>query len=540
MKRFFRALPNGLRCAALIVLGMHAMAANAEADASRVSLPGHVLPLLAQATPGLAVATRAKDARMSEPLTLTVVLRRSNPAGFAAYLEDVYDHGSPNFRHFLSPAQVTERFGPSADDYNAVAGYFADRGFVLSEGSANRMTLTFTGTRAAADAALGVDVKDYTFREHAFFANDTDPSLPAGIASRVEAVVGLSSLAVPRPTKEALKAAYCAAGAWIAAVEPLHDAAGKDWAPSSDALRNKLYIRCMIDQKASGYGADKKVDPPPPAWQGADGTGQTVGVVAFDTLVMSDVSDYIQLAGLPANTINHVSNVHVNGGASAGASQDEVLLDVDEIISTAPGTRVVVYDGPFGGANASFQAIFNKMIGDGVDIISNSWAYCEDQTTLADVQSIDTILQTAAASGISAFTGSGDHGSTCLDGSGNTVHVPASSPHITAVGGSSLSMGPGSTYGSETWWDSSASTPPGGQGGYGTSGFFTRPAYQDGATVSAMRSIPDVVSNADPAKGAQICQASAGGCPSGLYYGGTSKSAPSWAAFAAMLNQSQG
>src|SRR6202043_3597325 len=111
-----------------------------------------------------------------------------------------------------------------------------------------------------------------------------------------------------------------------------------------------------------------------------------------------------------------------------GASQDEVLLDIDTIIGTAPGAKVIVYDGPFGGAG-SFQSIFNAMINGGVDIISNSWAYCEDQTTLADVQSIDAILQTAAASGISAFTGSGDHGSTCLDGKANTVHVPASSPH---------------------------------------------------------------------------------------------------------------
>ncbi len=206
----------------------------------------------------------------------------------------------------------------------------------------------------------------------------------------------------------------------------------------------------------------------------------------------------------------------------------------------APGASVVVYDAPFTGPNSSFQSVFNAMINGGVDIISNSWAYCEDQTTLADVQSIDSILQTAAASGISAFTGSGDHGSTCLDGSANTVHVPADSPHITAVGATTLDMGPGHTYQTETWWDDSGSSPPGGQGGFGVSTLFTRPAYQNGVTAAPMRSVPDVASNGDPHKGAQICQASAGGCPSGLYYGGTSKSAPSWAAFAAMLNQTQG
>ena len=60
------------------------------------------------------------------------------------------------------------------------------------------------------------------------------------------------------------------------------------------------------------------------------------------------------------------------------------------------------------------------MIDGGVDIISNSWAYCENQTTLADVESIDTMLQNAAAAGITVLSGAGDNGSSCLDGSANT------------------------------------------------------------------------------------------------------------------------
>lgn len=55
-----------------------------------------------------------------------------------------------------------------------------------------------------------------------------------------------------------------------------------------------------------------------------------------------------------------------------------------------------------------------------------------------------------------------------------------------------------------------------------------------------MRSVPDVVAFADPAGNVVICQADAGGCPTGLLYGGTSFSAPVWAAFAALLNQVQG
>ena len=55
-------------------------------------------------------------------------------------------------------------------------------------------------------------------------------------------------------------------------------------------------------------------------------------------------------------------------------------------------------------APGSFQPVLSEMINDGVSIISNSWAYCEDQTTQADVQGIDTILQNAAMAGISVFT----------------------------------------------------------------------------------------------------------------------------------------
>ncbi len=75
---------------------------------------------------------------------------------------------------------------------------------------------------------------------------------------------------------------------------------------------------------------------------------------------------------------------------------------------------MIVYDAPFRG-QGSFQTVFNAMINDGVNVISNSWAYCEDQTTASDVQSIESILASAAAAGITVVTGAGDQGSTCLN-----------------------------------------------------------------------------------------------------------------------------
>ena len=213
----------------------------------------------------------------------------------------------------------------------------------------------------------------------------------------------------------------------------------------SSSGTGQQYAKCVNQyNKKYGYGLLSANDPPPPAWQGADGTGQTVGLLEFDTFVMSDVTDYVNLMGQASGPASNVSQVHVGGGAALGANQDEVLLDIADVLTAAPGAHIAVFDGPFSGGGASFQSMFNAMIGGGVTIISNSWSYCEDQTTLADVQSIDTVLQSAAASGISVFTGAGDRGSTCLDGALNTAHVPSTSPHITAVGGTSRSAISGS------------------------------------------------------------------------------------------------
>ena len=578
----------------LFVIAMFgASAPFAQQHGPRVSLQGHVLPALALATPTSPQENSALGNAGSDPITLTVVLRRTDQPGFALYLNDVYDQNSPQFRKFLTPAQVTERFGPAQSDYDAVQQYFSQHGFTVGEGSLNRMTLTLNGTRSGAEQALAVAINDYTQGTRRFYANDAEPTLPANIASSVEAVVGLSNLAKPAarpqpllehlpdtPYNRALWYALCAnmvvnggasavggsevilwsilfpADAIILNLMKLANSAYSIYQsadPGKDGVYQQ-YSRCVNNYNHKyGYGliGNGKYDPPPPvvvggttppppSWQSADGTGQTIGVVAFDTFLMSDVSNYIALMGRSSGPIANVSQVHVNGGATLGANQDEVLLDIADILTTATGAQVAVYDAPFTGSGTSFQGIFNAMIGGGVTIISNSWSYCEDQTTLADVQSIDTIFQTAAASGISAFNASGDTGTTCLDGSPNTAGVPATSPHATAVGGTSLQLYPGMTYGKETWWDSSASTPPGGKGGYGVSRFFSRPSYQNGLTTSAMRSIPDVAANADPAFGVKICQASAGGCPTGSLYGGTSSSTPMWAAFAAMLNQTQG
>ena len=535
--------------ASLLVLSscVSAYATQVPSAPAMVRIPGHVLPALSKAT-----VVPSKPESDALPITLTIVLKRDDQAGFERYLKELYDPHSPNFRRFLTQSQIVKRFGPSKASYDRVLRYLRANGFEVVEGSTNHLTLAARGTRGAAERAFGVRIADYRIGERVFYANDEDPAIPVRLARSIQSVGGLSNLAQPRNTSDAITKAFCAVQAQLDGLNafnlPLSPCLSScpptlnQTAATCDACKN-MYVKdkykaCLTPKKID-IGADGQTKDPG-TWLALDGTGQTVGLVEFDTFQPSDVSDYLSLLPTIPATIANVSQVDVGGGATPGPHQDEVLLDIDSVLTIAPAAKVVVYDAPFTGAGTSFQMVLNKMVSDNVSIISNSWAYCEDQTSLADVQSIDTIFQNAAASNISVFNGSGDSGNTCLDGSAGTISVPADSPNATAVGGSSLTNDPGYVYGSETWWDGVAQTPPTGSGGFGVSKFFSRPPYQNGLNSSAMRSVPDVVLNADPENGVAICQASAGGCPNGLSYGGTSVSAPEFAAFTAILNQAQG
>ena len=51
--------------------------------------------------------------QQNQMLQLDLVLPLRDPAGLRSFLADVYNPGSPNYRHFLTPKQFTARFGPT-------------------------------------------------------------------------------------------------------------------------------------------------------------------------------------------------------------------------------------------------------------------------------------------------------------------------------------------------------------------------------------------------------------------------------------------
>src|SRR5262249_53778484 len=122
-----------------------------------------------------------------------------------------------------------------------------------------------------------------------------------------------------------------------------------------------------------------------------------------------------------------------------------------------------------------------------------------------------------------------------------TVIYPASSPWVTAVGGTSLTADTSGNYQSETVWNNST-----GATGGGVSQLFSEPPYQtanlppaDQQILHGFPGIPDVGYNADPNPAILVYESFVQ--PAGFYFiGGTSEGAPQLAGIVSVVNQAMG
>ena len=76
-----------------------------------------VLPTRSSAPAGLVPVGRLPE---SQRLNLAITLKLRNREELQNLLHELYDPASPDYRHFLTVEQFTERFGPTSDDYQKV------------------------------------------------------------------------------------------------------------------------------------------------------------------------------------------------------------------------------------------------------------------------------------------------------------------------------------------------------------------------------------------------------------------------------------
>jgi subtilase family serine protease len=301
--------------------------------------------------------------------------------------------------------------------------------------------------------------------------------------------------------------------------------------------------------------------------RGINGRGETVVLpeLAESQLNPPDVTDMRQdmaafdrLFHLPAARLRVVTTLA--GASSPWLAYGEEVLDVEMVHALAPGATLVIVLVPSTALdntpNAVASAVASLRLGSSLgDVISASEAGQvggEHCVSRAQARSVNAALQEAASRHVTVVAASGDTGAAeerCSLNPGPSftpvkgVTLLASDPLVLGAGGTSLTAShtTGAWQGETAWglpYGDPGSLFQASAGGF--SRLFPRPGYQDGVpAISATRGVPDVSADANGHTGMAIVL-SDGGRTMIRNSGGTSASAPIWAALIALADQYAG
>lgn len=527
-------------------------------------------------------------------MNMEVLVNMQNPQGLEQYAQDVSNPKSPNYRKFLTPAQIAERFGATQSDYSAAAQYFQKAGLNVG-GWPQRETLVVSGRIKAFDKAFGVTFGRYRVngKKQTFIAPIGTPHLAANVP--VAAVKGLITMNLAK------RMIVHPANAELSGNSPEQMARAFDFTGAYQA--------------------------------GFDGTGVNVAIVGTGPILAGDAAQFAQMFNLTkmapitqvdvnANDLtgDPLPNPGLNEGYdgfsspppttnSASAYCDpvtrgnspyqlcnpedgEAQLDTQTIASLAPGANVDFYLGywdydyctassssyssssssssssseygytPQNRYNSCYRASEGISIADAEiqeiiakdqdDVVSISYGGGEEDNVGYSFNQNGigygpTEFATLATEGIATFVSSGDSGQyNC-----NLVEgvfcpsYPASDPSVTAVGGVTAPLNPNGTLaeGIWAWGDQTFGGTAVGSGG-GVSQIFPAPSWQANSNLGlggGMRVVPDIAMMGDPESGMTIVQNSEWGNDgvngnSGIEdIGGTSMAAPQMAAMWALV-----
>ena len=461
------------------------------APVGQKTLKGHVLPTVKHLTPVGRLSS-------SQQLRLAIGLSLSKQEQLTTFLDQLYDPANPNYHHYLTPQEFTERFGPSESDYQAVIDFANVNGFKVVKTHPNRMLVDVVASAPQIEKAFGINVQVYQHptEPRTFYAPDGEPSVPANLA--IADISGLNDYAPPQPKN-------------LKRMSPEDLARVR---PNAGSGKSGLY-----------QGNDFRAAYAPGV--SLTGLGQTVALLEFDGYNGIDITNYENLAGISPVPLQNILLDGFDG--SAGVDNIEVALDIEMVAAMAPGvSSIQVYEGNFQ------NDILNQMVTDNqAKQISSSWSWTGGPQT-----STDQIFQEMQAQGQSYFNAAGDSDAFTPGSVDDPSHTnaPSSNPYITQVGGTELTTtGPGGSWISETVWNSG-----GGEGGSGgISTFYSIPSWQSNINMTAnhgsttMRNIPDVALTAFNISA--VFTENAMSTNTGV--GGTSCAAPLWAAFTALINQ---
>jgi subtilase family serine protease len=436
-------------------------------------------------------------------MQLNVVLALRDRDGLHDFLAQLYSNTIPNRIPFLTPAEFTERFGPTQQDYEAVVHYVEQHGLAVVGGSRDGMDVQVRGTVGAIESAFHVNLLTYRHptENRVFYAPDREPTTDLPFA--LWHISGLDNYSIPHPLY-VKKSDYAQAHGISAEKVVSHATTGSG--PSASFLGS--------DMRAAYYGGTALT-----------GAGQNLGLLEYEGTDLADLNTYF-------TNVKQTNNVPITLLSTDGTSTScvyrsrcddtEQTLDMTQAIGMAPGlASLVVYIGSTDTAIISAMTTHNPL----PKTIGCSWGW-----TPADPSTLDPYFEKMAAQGQNFFAASGDDSTW----SRRNEAWPADDANVVSVGGTDLTTSSAAgPWQSETAWSYS--------GGGISPDKIAIPSWQKLSGVinssnkgsTSYRNGPDVSANANFTF--YVC-ADQTACTANEY-GGTSFAAPMWAGYLALVNQ---
>jgi subtilase family serine protease len=532
------------------------LAAVPAATESRVALPGdggnrhHDHAALQGALQGETALT-----------SMALVLKPTDAqdAALTQLLADQANPASSSYRQWLTPTQYGARFGVADADLAILESWLQSRGLTVNAVATSHNRITFSGTASAVENAFSVEMKRYTRGNQTFFENADAVQLPASLAAVVGGVTGLSSYRLPAPQQKRVAVAQA-----TTASPDYTTATGTHYIVPWD-FRQMFGINTLI---SSGY----------------TGSGIKIGVIGQSAVDTTQLTYFQQKTGQTVSLPTMVLVPNTSASAKVAGDEEESELDLEYASGSAPGASIqFIYTGC---ANATtencnndgvFDALSYAITSDLAPILTLSYGGCEAEDASYATSTLEPLLRQANSQGQTVLVSSGDAGAASCETSdtpktataGLSVSYPASSIYVTAVGGTTLnsdsstywsstnnsSLGSAIGYVPEIAWNDTAAYGSLTASGGGFSKIFGKPSWQAGTGVPSdgHRDVPDVAFPANVSEHAYLICDAYDPCISGTQsftltatgrdgggVGGTSASAPNFAAMLAVIEQANG
>lgn len=494
---------GGAAALAFAVLGAGAMPARA-ARAPAVAGPAQI-PVAA----GPAAVAPPTMARVAPDQPVTIYLSLQRPEGAAqALVRAVSDPSSTQYRQFPSKQVIRSKYGASAQTVRRVTQAASRRGLTVTVDPTG-VFATVTGPARR----MGAWLKAPFSRSKLPIQHAGTGFLVAALAARVPkelrgAVLGL----VPASTTvdyDELQLSGVVTEGYVTGQKQTTTNKGTPQGCLPEQYPILSARAYSYNQLRAAYGVDALPS-------GADVGGATrMAIMAqgsgFD---QQDLDISRECFGLPGVQFQRQASAGTESQLPVG---DEGSLDVQIVQSVLPqGSQVTVVEANrYGNSFLSWSTVFG--LATQPDVISSSYGQCEPSfntaASAAGEQLTESVLLRVGLSGTSVFSAAGDDGSSdCMqEGMQPTealkrpsVDYPGSSPYVTSVGGSRITLNEQNARAGEVVWNDSelpkGEAQPASQAGAGGGGFsqlFSQPWWQAGAgTGSNRRTVPDLSAHA--------------------------------------------